>query len=105
MYTPHIDCGDYVIVINSDELVVSGEKLSKKKYYRHSQYPGSLKKSSLQEMIDKDSTKAVELAIKRMLPDNKLRTQRISRLKIYKDAEHENSAQKPQELTLEGAKS
>lgn len=104
MYTHHIDCGDYVVVINADKLVVSGKKLDDKSYYRHSQYPGSLKESSLQEMLDKDSTKAVKLAIKRMLPDNKLRDQRMLRLKVYKGPEHANTAQQPQEIDIKGGK-
>jgi large subunit ribosomal protein L13 len=95
-YTPHIDGGDYVIVINSDKLVATGKKLTDKKYYRHSQYPGSLKTASLQEMIAKDSTKVIKLAVQRMLPTNKLRAGRMKRLKVYKAAEHSHSAQKPQ---------
>lgn len=99
-YTPHIEAGDYVIVINSDKLQVSGQKLTDKNYYRHSQYPGSLKTLSLQEMIDKDSTKVIKLAVKRMLPDNKLRDPRIARLKVYKDAEHGHAAQTPENLKV-----
>ena len=102
-YTAHIDSGDYVVVINSDKLIASGDKLQGKKYYRHSQYPGSLKEFSLQEMLDKDSTKVVELAVKRMLPDNKLRADRLARLKVYTGSEHKNEAQKPQEIDLKGS--
>jgi large subunit ribosomal protein L13 len=104
MYTPHIDCGDYVVVINSDKLITTGDKLRQKTYYRHSQYPGSLKSASLEEMIAKDSTKVIENSIKRMLPNNKLRDQRIARLKIYKGSEHNNIAQKPQAIDLKGNK-
>ncbi len=103
-YTPHIDGGDYVVVINSDKLLVTGKKLTDKKYYRHSQYPGSLKESSLEEMIEKDSTKVIELSVKRMIPTNKLRDDRLKRLKIYKGAEHANSAQNPQEFEIRGGK-
>jgi large subunit ribosomal protein L13 len=103
-YTPHIDGGDYVVVINADKLAVTGKKLTDKKYYRHSQYPGSLKESSLEEMIDKDSTQVITLAVKRMLPTNKLRDLRMARLKVYKGSEHANSAQQPEEIDIKGGK-
>ena len=104
MYTPHIDCGDYVVIVNADKLVVTGKKITDKSYFRHSQYPGSLKESSLGDMISKDSSKVIELAVKRMLPTNKLRDQRMSRLKVYKGSEHSNTAQKPQEIDITGGK-
>jgi large subunit ribosomal protein L13 len=104
MYTPHIDCGDYVVVINSDKLIATGDKFRKKIYYRHSQYPGSLKSASLEEMVVKDSTKVIENSIRRMLPNNKLRDQRVARLKIYKGSEHNNTAQKPEAIDLKGSK-
>jgi large subunit ribosomal protein L13 len=100
IYTAHIDCGDYVVVVNAGKLATTGSKLSDKKYYRHSQYPGSLKKASLQEMIDKDPTKVIKLAVKRMLPDNKLRDPRMKRLKIFKDSNHQHEAQNPQKISL-----
>lgn len=104
MYTPHIDCGDYVVIVNAEKIVASGNKYSDKKYYRHSQYPGSLKTASLQEMIDKDPKKVIELSVKRMLPVNKLRDQRISRLKIYAGPEHNNQAQSPEEIDIKEGK-
>lgn len=94
-YTPHLDCGDYVIIINSDKLVVTGDKLNKKIYYRHSGYPGGIKQISLSDLIKKDSTLAVRYAIRGMLPANKLRDNRLKRLKIYKDDSHNHSPQKP----------
>lgn len=100
MFTQHIDCGDYVVVINADNLVVTGSKLNDKMYYRHSQYPGSLKESTLSEKIEKDSTEVIRLAVKGMLPKNKLMDERLKRLKIYKGSEHSNEAQKPQKVSV-----
>lgn len=102
MFTKHIDCGDYVIVINSDKLKVTGNKLENKKYYSHSGFPGALKEFSLQEKLDKDSTFVIEKSVYGMLPVNKLRPGRMARLKIYKDKEHAHSAQEPEVLSLKG---
>jgi large subunit ribosomal protein L13 len=99
-YTPHVDGGDFVIVINSDKLVVTGAKLDDKPYYRHSGYPGNLKTMALKDMITKDSRKVIELAVKGMLPKNKLVDGRLKRLKIYKDDQHNNSAQQPTKLEV-----
>ena len=104
MFTKHIDCGDFVIVINSDKLVVTGDKLNKKVYYRHSHYPGGLKEATLQEKIDKDSTEPIIHAIRGMLPVNKLRDGRLMRLKVYPGAEHKHEAQQPQKLSLKEGK-
>ncbi len=104
-FTKHIDTGDYVIVINSDNLVVTGKKLADKMYYRHSGYPGGLKEATLQEVMDKDSTRAITHAIRGMLPVNKLRAGRLLRLKVYKGIEHNHEAQKPTTISLKGAKS
>ncbi len=104
MYTPHIDCGDYMVVINSDKLKVTGNKEEKKTYYRHTGYPGGIKEASLQEMMDKDSTKVIYLAVKGMLPDNKLRAGRLARLKIYAKDQHEHAAQNPEAINLKGTK-
>ena len=100
MYTKHIDVGDYVIVVNSDKLVVTGKKLEDKAYYRHSGYPGGLTETSLKHEMEKDSTKVVHHAIRGMLPINKLRDGRLARLKIYNDTEHNHEAQKPVALKL-----
>lgn len=104
MFTKHIDCGDFVIVINSDKLVVTGDKLNKKVYYRHSNYPGGLKEATLQEKLDKDSTEPIIHAIRGMLPVNKLRDDRLMRLKVYPGAEHKHEAQQPQKLSLKEGK-
>lgn len=100
MFTQHIDCGDHVIVVNADKLVVTGNKLDDKKYYRHSQYPGSLKEASLSDMIAKDSTEVIRLSVKGMLPKNKLVDERLARLKIYAGGEHNHEAQKPQKVSI-----
>jgi large subunit ribosomal protein L13 len=100
MFTQHIDCGDFVVVINTDKLVVTGTKLTDKMYYRHSQYPGSLKEATLADKIESDSTDVIRLAVKGMLPKNKLMDERLKRLKIYKGSEHNNEAQKPQKVSV-----
>lgn len=100
MITSHVDTGDYVIVINSDKLQVSGDKMNKKIYYRHTHYPGGLKETTLKDQIAKDSTKVIEHAIRGMLPVNKLRDGRLARLKIYTGVEHNHAAQKPVKFEL-----
>ncbi len=104
MVTSHIDCGDFVIVINTDKLVVTGAKMTDKMYYRHSGYPGGLTETQLKDVIIKDSTRAIHDAVRGMLPVNKLRDGRLARLKLYKGAEHNHAAQKPETLSLKGAK-
>lgn len=94
-FTKHIDCGDFVIVINADNLVVTGKKMEDKMYYKHSGYPGGLKELQLKEVMAKDSTRAITKAIRGMLPVNKLRDGRLARLKVYAGAEHNHAAQKP----------
>lgn len=103
-FTHHIDTGDYVIIINADKLVVTGDKETKKVYYRHSGYPGGLKEATLREVMDKDSTLAIKHAIRGMLPVNKLRDERLARLKVYAGAEHQHEAQKPQTLSVKEGK-
>lgn len=97
-YTPHVDGGDYVVVVNADKIVVTGKKLTDKKYYRHSGYPGGLKVRTLQEMLDKKPTEVLRKAVERMLPKNKLGRQQINRLKLFVSAEHDHVAQKPVKL-------
>ncbi len=104
MYTSHIDCGDFVIVVNARDLVVTGNKLTGKTYYRHTGYPGGLRESSLKFEIEKNPSGVVEHSIKGMLPVNKLRAGRLARLKIYDGPEHEHAAQKPQIINLEEKK-
>lgn len=104
MFTQHIDTGDFVIIINAEKLVVTGEKMTKKMYYHHSHYPGGLKEATLAEKMAKDPTHALHHAIRGMLPVNKLRDGRLARLKIYAGAEHKHEAQKPETISLKGTK-
>ncbi len=104
MFTHHIDCGDYVIIINAEKLVVTGNKLNQKTYYRHSGYPGNLKAATLSEKLAKQPTAVVFQAVRGMLPVNKLRDARLSRLKIYAGSEHQHEAQKPTTLSLKEGK-
>jgi large subunit ribosomal protein L13 len=97
---PNMDCGDFVIVLNSDDIKLTRGKEKKKFYRRHSGYPGALKEIRFDEQLKKDSTKIIELAVKNMLPKNKLRDGRMSRLFVYKGSEHPHVAQKPQEYKL-----
>lgn len=103
-FTRHIDVGDYVIVINASKLKVTGGKEQKKVYYRHSGFPGGLKEATLQEVLDTDPARAVEHAIRGMLPVNKLRDGRLARLKIYAGPEHQHEAQKPKTVPMKEGK-
>lgn len=97
-FTPHIDNGDYVVVINAKDLKVTGTKLGDKKYYRHSGFPGGLTELSLEEVIVKDPSLAIREAVKGMLPKNKLSADRLGRLRIFAGAEHDHTAQTPKEI-------
>lgn len=97
---PNVDCGDHVIVINSDDIKLTRGKEKKKMYYRHSGYAGALKETRFDEQLAKDSRKIIVDAVKNMLPQNKLRDKRIARLMVYKNSEHKNTAQKPKEIKL-----
>ena len=97
-YTPHIDNGDYVVVINAKNLVVTGEKMTQKKYYRHSGYPGGIKELRLEEVIEKDPSRAISEAVKGMMPKNKLAAERLKRLRVFAGAEHAHAAQNPKEI-------
>ncbi|HOO44100.1 MAG TPA: 50S ribosomal protein L13, partial [Bacillota bacterium] len=101
-YTPHVDCGDYVIVINADKIELTGNKWDDKKYYTHSNYPGGLKVKTAKVMIQEKPTKMVELAIKGMLPKGKLGNQMYKKLFVYAGAEHLHQAQKPVVMELKG---
>lgn len=99
-YTAHIDAGDYVVVTNADKLVVTGNKLTDKMYYRHSGFPGGIKERTLAEQLEKDSTKVIYDAVRGMLPKNKLIDGRLKRLKVFAGAEHNHSAQTPQKVKV-----
>lgn len=100
IYTPNIDCGDYVIVINTDKVVLTGNKLENKFYRYHTSYVGGLKEVPYKNMMEKKSDVAVYEAVKGMLPKNSLGRKMIAKLRVYKGAEHNQTAQKPEELKL-----
>lgn len=97
-YTPHIDNGDYVVVTNAKNIVVTGNKMVDKKYYRHSEFPGGLTELKLEEVIEKDPSVAIREAVKGMLPKNKLAADRLARLRVFEGAEHAHTAQNPKEI-------
>lgn len=98
VFTPHIDTGDYVIVINAEKITVTGKKLDQKIYYNHSEYVGGMKETTLREMMAKKPEKVIELAVKGMLPKGPLGRSMITKLHVYAGAEHPHAAQKPEEL-------
>ncbi|MEO0081608.1 MAG: 50S ribosomal protein L13 [candidate division WOR-3 bacterium] len=95
-YTPHVDAGDHVVVINARGIRVTGKKLTDKVYYRHTMYPGGLKAQTYGQMLEKFPTRPLELAVKRMLPKNRHQQPRLNRLHIYLDEKHNHQAQNPQ---------
>lgn len=97
-YTPHIDNGDYVVVINAKDLVVTGNKMTDKMYHRHSGFPGGLTSLKLEEVVEKDPSYAIKEAVKGMLPKNKLAADRLARLRVFDGAEHTHAAQNPKEI-------
>ena len=100
IFTPHIDTGDYVIVINASKVKVTGRKLDQKIYYHHSDYVGGMKETTLREMLAKKPEKVVELAVKGMLPKGPLGNQMYTKLYVYAGPEHKHAAQKPEVLTF-----
>ena len=100
IFTPHMDCGDMVVVINAEKVAVTGNKEEQKMYYRHSGYPGGLKQRSLGEQREKNPTKILEVAVKGMLPKNRLNKDFMRKLKIYPGSEHPHTAQQPETVTL-----
>ncbi len=100
MYTPHMDTGDYVVVVNAGKVRLTGNKLQDKLYHRHSEHPGGLKSVTYGELMEKNPEKVIELAVKRMLPKNKLGRKMFKKLKVYADAKHPHTAQQPKELEL-----
>lgn len=101
-FTPHVDTGDFVIVINADKVVLSGKKLQQKKYYSHSHYPGGLKTTTAADMLNKKPARMVELAVYGMLPKTRLGRQLQTHLKVYAGAEHPHQAQQPEVYELRG---
>ena len=101
-YTPHCDTGDFVVVVNAAKIRVTGNKLSDKLYHRHSGYPGGLRSRTLGEMLERRPEEVIRLAVKGMLPRNRLARQQITKLKVYAGPEHPHEAQKPTPLEVEG---
>ena len=99
-FTPHVDTGDYVIVVNADKIKVTGKKLDQKIYYHHSDYVGGMKETTLREMLAKKPEKVVELAVKGMLPKGPLGREMFTKLHVYAGAEHPHAAQQPEALTF-----
>ena len=104
IFTHHVDCGDYVIVINADQLRVTGQKTTDKMYYHHTGFPGGIKSRSLKEQQVIDPTKVIETAVRGMLPVNKLRDGRLKRLKVYVGSEHGHEAQKHEVYAIKKGK-
>ena len=99
-YTPHVDVGDFVVVVNAEKIAVTGAKLQEKLYYRHSGYPGGLKQRTLSEMLARRPEEVIRLAVRGMLPKNRLARKQLTKLKIYAVPEHPHEAQKPQKLEI-----
>ena len=97
-YTPNADLGDYIVVINANKINVTGDKLNQKNYFKHSGYPGGIKSRSLDEVIKNSPEDAIRMAVKGMLPKNKLGKKMLTKLKIYKDSDHPHQAQNPNTL-------
>lgn len=100
IYTPHVDCGDYIIVINAEKVKVTGNKASQKVYRHHTGFMGGLRERSYKEMMEKHPERIIEKAVKGMLPKNSLGSQMYRKLKVYAGSEHEHDAQKPELLEL-----
>ncbi len=100
IFTPHMDAGDYVVLINADKIVLTGDKLEKKIYYRHSGYVGGLKKTTAKEMLQKRPENLIRLAVKGMLPKNSLGRRQLTKLKIYAGPDHPHQAQRPEKLEI-----
>ena len=100
-WTPHVDSGDYVVVINSKKVALTGKKIDQKKYYRHSGYPGNLKEFTAKEVLETHPNRVIQSAVRLMLPKSKLGRSMLSKMKVYEDGEHPHSAQQPETLINE----
>jgi large subunit ribosomal protein L13 len=101
-YTPHIDTGDFVIVVNAEKIAVTGNKLADKRYYRHSGYPGGLRSRTLQEMLNRRPEEVIRKAVRGMMPRNRLGRKQLTKLKVYAGPEHPHAAQRPQPMQTAG---
>jgi large subunit ribosomal protein L13 len=99
-FTPHVDTGDYIVVINAEKVAVTGRKAKQKMYYRHTGYPGGLKSMSFEKMIDHKPEQVIELAVKGMIPRNPLGRAMLKKLKVYAGVDHPHTAQQPKELKI-----
>lgn len=100
IYTPSVDTGDFVVVVNADKVKLTGNKLADKKYYRHSGYPGGIREVNAEQLLEKKPEMLIQAAVKGMLPKNKLGRKMFSKLKVYAGSEHPHAAQQPKELTV-----
>jgi large subunit ribosomal protein L13 len=100
-YTPHVDTGDFVVVVNAEKVAVTGKKLDDKRYYRHSGYPGGLRSRTLREQLDRRPEEVIRKAVKGMLPRNRLSRAQLRKLKVYAGPEHPHTAQAPKELKIQ----
>ncbi|HVM16495.1 MAG TPA: 50S ribosomal protein L13 [Gaiellaceae bacterium] len=100
-YTPHVDTGDFVVVVNAEKVAVTGKKLDEKRYYRHSGYPGGIRSRTLREQLERRPEEVLRKAVKGMLPRNRLARQQLTKLKIYAGPEHPHEAQAPRPLKVE----
>ncbi len=100
-YTPHVDVGDFVIVVNAEKVAVTGRKREQKIYYRHSGYPGGLRQRTLAEQLEQQPEEVIRLAVRGMLPRNRLARQQLRKLKVYRGPEHPHEAQRPEPLEVE----
>ena len=100
IYTPHLDCGDYVIVVNAEKVQVTGRKLDQKMYYRHTGYPGGIKSISLRNQLQKHPERVLQAAVRGMLPKNRLGRKMLKKLKVYAGDSHPHKAQQPKSLEL-----
>ena len=100
-YTPHVDTGDFVVVVNAEKIRVTGDKLAAKRYYRHSGYPGGLRSRTLGEMLERRPEEVIRRAVRGMLPRNRLGRKQLTKLKVYAGPDHPHAAQKPEPLEIE----
>lgn len=100
IYTPHLDCGDYVIVLNAGKITVTGKKLDVKEYYHHSGYPGGMRKTLLRDQLERHPERVIQAAVKGMLPKGRLGREMVKKLKVYKGASHRHVAQQPKTLEV-----
>ncbi|MEA2176723.1 MAG: large subunit ribosomal protein [Solirubrobacteraceae bacterium] len=100
-YTPHVDVGDFVVVVNAEKISVTGKKRAEKLYHRHSGYPGGLKTRTLNDMLERRPEEVIRIAVKGMLPRNRLARKQITKLKVYAGPDHPHAAQKPQPMEIE----